>query len=80
MPTPGFRSHSTSTFQRLRQLSFTTLEATLLGIGAVEGERDSALDAHFGPVSQLRFLHYLVMEPDGRVTTEVSRLTAHTEW
>ncbi|KAL9040165.1 MAG: hypothetical protein Q9214_004594 [Letrouitia sp. 1 TL-2023] len=80
---PGFRSQSTSIFQRLRQLSFAILEAMLMGIGAVEEERDSALNVHSGPVSQLRFLHYLTMEsdgPDGQVMTEVSRLPAHTDW
>ncbi|KAL9610530.1 MAG: hypothetical protein Q9167_004768 [Letrouitia subvulpina] len=77
---PGFRSQSTSIFQRLRQLSFAILEAMLMCIGAVGEERGLTIDVHSEPVSQLRLLHYLPMESDERVMKEVSRLPAHTDW
>ena len=77
---PGFRRRSTEIFKRLRQLSCEVLEALVMGMTGSEEEHAAAVQAHSGPVGQLRFLHYPSMHIHERVLEEAKRLPAHTDW
>lgn len=77
---PGFRLISTKIFLRLRQLSLGILDALVMGMGFTEEESAAIHKQHLGPTGQLRFLHYLAIEPNQQVVDKVNRLPAHTDW
>lgn len=77
---PDFRPISTTVFLRLRQLSLGILEALIMGMGVTEEESAIIREQHLGPTGQLRFLHYLAMEPNQQLLNKANRLPAHTDW
>ena len=77
---PDFRPLSTKIFLRLRQLSLGILEALIMGMGVTEEETVTIREQHLGPTGQLRFLHYLPMNPNWQVMDKADRLPAHTDW
>jgi len=77
---PNFRAYFTSLYERLAGVSKVLLDAFGVGLG-LDVEAHSALmqllsDRH----SQLRLLHYPLVDKEKLKSDSFTRLPAHTDW